>query len=181
MDFERIVVGRKSYRISSGNIVAHDEPPTLKKVKRALTQTTAYGFACPVQIQYFYAANHPCYAEQWSWINRPEHKNLWDTYEPANLAIRLAGWEPVTYAAADSGDVHVERFGRGDEIYFTVWGTEPPATVSIDVDGESLGLKPTPRFQEIVSKSEIDVDKSPKGWRLSIPMEEDMTRVIRIQ
>ena len=101
--------------------------------------------------------------------------------EPANLAIRLAGWEPVTYAAADSDDVQVERFGRGDEIYFTVWAAEPPATVSIDVDGASLGLKPTCHFQEMVSKSEIEVARTPKGWRLSIPMEENMTRVIRIQ
>jgi len=36
-----IVVGRKSYRISSGNIVAHKETPTLDAIKNALAKTTA--------------------------------------------------------------------------------------------------------------------------------------------
>ena len=180
MDFERIVVGRKSYRISSGNIVAHHEPPTLDKIKRALAQTTAYGFACPVQIQYFYTPDRPGYSEEWSWINKPEHRALWDKYEPANLAIRLAGWEPVTHASTSSDAVQLQRFGRGDEIYLTVWGPEPPETVSIDIDASALGLKAKPTFSEIVSETEMKVSKSSKGWRLTLPMEKDMTRVIRI-
>ncbi|MDP6717510.1 MAG: hypothetical protein QGF59_02600 [Pirellulaceae bacterium] len=180
MDFERMVIGRKSYRISSGNIVAHNEPPTIERVKRALAQTTAYGFACPVQIQYFYTRDRPGYSEDWSWINKPEHKQLWDRYEPANLAIRLAGWEPVTHAVADSDAVQVERFGRGDEVYFTVWGPEPPETVSIDIDAAAVGLKAAPTFDEIVGETEMEVSRSPDGWTLTLPMEANATRVIRI-
>jgi len=115
-DFERMVVGRKSYRISSGNIPEHKESPTLEVIKNALAKTTAYGFACPVQVLYFYPPGHPGYDKDYSWYTKPEHKVLWDKYEPANLALRLAGWEPVTHATASSPAVQLQRFGKGDNI-----------------------------------------------------------------
>ena len=179
-DFERMVVGRKSYRISSGNIVAHEEPPTLEAIKNALAKTTAYGFACPVQVQYFYQPGHPKFLEDYSWYSKPEHKALWDKYEPANLAIRLAGWEPVTHAWPSSDAVQLQRFGRGKEIYLTVWGPEPPASVDIEVDAAALGLKEKPSFSEIVAGTPMQVVKSSKGWKLTVPLEKNMTRVIKI-
>ena len=179
-DFERMVVGRKSYRISSGNIVAHNEPPTLEAVKNALAKTTAYGFACPVQVQYFYPPGHPGYLKGYSWYTKPEHKALWDKYEPANLAIRLAGWEPVTYAWANSPAVQLQRFGRGKEIYLTVWGPVPPQSVEIEVDAAKLGLKEKPSFTEMVADTPMKVTKSSRGWLLTVPMEKNMTRVIKI-
>jgi hypothetical protein len=169
-DFERMVVGRKSYRTSSGNIVAHKEPPTLDVIKNALAKTTAYGFACPVQVQYFYTPDHPGYLKDYSWYSKPEHKALWDKYEPANLAIRLAGWEPVTHAVADSDAVQLQRFGRGDEIYLTVWGPEPPEKVSIEVNTAALGLEGKLFFDEIVADTKISVSETSNGWKLSLPM-----------
>ena len=180
-DFERMVLGRKSYRISSGNIVEHKEAPTLEVIKNALAKTTAYGFACPVQVQYFYPQSHPGYLKDYSWYSKSEHKALWDKYEPANLAIRLAGWEPVTHAFANSDAVQLQRFGRGDEIYLTVWGPLPPASVEIEVDAAALGLKDSPSFSEIVADTPMQVEKSSKGWKLTVPMEKNMTRVIRIR
>ena len=179
-DFERMVVGRKSYRISSGNIPAHEESPTLEVIKNALAKTTAYGFACPVQVLYFYPPGHPGYDKDYSWYTKPEHKALWDKYEPANLAIRLAGWEPVTYATVNSPEVQLQRFGRGETIYLTVWGPNPPASVEIEVDAAKLGLKAKPSFSEMVANTPMQVDPSSKGWKLTVPMEKDMTRVIKI-
>ena len=179
-DFERMLVGRKSYRISSGNIVAHQEAPTLEVIKNALAKTTAYGFACPVQYQYFYPPNHPGYLKEYSWYTKPEHKALWDKYEPANLAIRLAGWEPVTYAYVNSQAVQLQRFGRGKTIYLTVWGPESPNSVEIEIDATALGLIQKPSFSEIVSNTPMEISKSKKGWKLIVPMEKDMTRVIKM-
>ena len=180
-DFERMVMGRKSYRISSGNIPSHNESPTLEVIKNALAKTTAYGFACPVQVLYFYPPGHPGYDEDYSWYTKPEHKALWDKYEPANLAIRLAGWEPVTYATANSSTVQLQRFGKGDNIYLTVWGPNPPSSVEIEIDAAKLGLKAKPSFSEIVADVPMKVIPSPKGWTLTVPMEKDMTRVIKIK
>ncbi len=179
-DFERMVVGRKSYRISSGNIVAHKEPPILEAVKSALARTTAYGFACPVQWQYFYPPEHSGFLKDYSWYTKPEHKALWDKYEPANLAIRLAGWEPVTHAWSSSNAVQLQRFGKGDEIYLTVWGPEPPVSVAIEVDAAKLGLKEKPSSTEIVADTPMKITESPRGWMLTVPMEKNMTRVIKI-
>ena len=180
-DFERMVMGRKSYRISSGNIPERKESPTLEVIKNALAKTTAYGFACPVQVLYFYPPGHPGYDKDYSWYTKPEHKALWDKYEPANLAIRLAGWEPVTYATSNSNTVQLQRFGKGETIYLTVWGPNPPASVEIEVDAAKLGLKEKPSFSEMVSNTPIEVAQSSKGWKLTVPMEKDMTRVIRIR
>ncbi len=180
-DFERMVVGRKSYRISSGNIPEHKESPTLEVIKNALAKTTAYGFACPVQVLYFYPPGQPGYDKDYSWYTKPEHKALWNKYEPANLAIRLAGWEPVTHATSSSDAVQLQRFGRGDEIYLTAWGPNPPASVEIEIDAAKLGLKEKPSFTEMVADVPMKVTPSPKGWNLTVPMEKDMTRVIRIR
>jgi len=179
-DFERMEVGRKSYRVSSGNIVDHKEAPTLEVIKNALAKTTAYGFACPVQVQYFYPPGHPGYLKDYSWYTKPEHKALWDKYEPASLAIRLAGWEPVTHAYVNSPAVQLQRFGRGETIYLTVWGPEPPASVEIEVDAAKLRLKEKPSFSEMVSDTPMKITKSPRGWTLTVPMEKNMTRVIKI-
>ena len=179
-DFERMLVGRKSYRISSGNIPAHKESPTLDVIKNALAKTTAYGFACPVQVLYFYPPRHPGYDKEYSWYTKPDHKALWDRYEPANLAIRLAGWEPVTYATSSSKAVQLQRFGKGKTIYLTVWGPESPDSVSITIDAKALGLSQKPTFSEMVSKAPMEISKSEKGWKLTVPMEKNMTRVIKI-
>lgn len=179
-DFERMVVGRKSYRISSGNLPLHEESPTLEAIKNALAKTTAYGFACPVQFQYFYPPEHPGYLKDYSWYTKPEHKALWDKVEPANLAIRLAGWEPVTHATANSQEVQLQRFGRGKEIYLTVWGPQPPASVDIEIASAKLGLKENPSFSEMVADTQMKVSKSSNGWKLTVPMETNMTRVIKI-
>ena len=181
-DFERMSVGRKSYRVSSGNIVARSEAPELGLVKRALAQTTAYGFACPVQVQYFFSEERPGYLPDYSWYTtKPDHAELWARYEPANLAIRLAGWEPVTHARVNSNAVQLQRFGRGDEIYLTVWGPNPPASVEIEIDAAALGLSASPLFEEIVSEVDMVVTPSAKGWTLTVPLEQDVTRVIRIR
>jgi hypothetical protein len=53
--------------------------------------------------------------------------------------------------------------------------------VAIDIDAAALGIKAKPTFTEIVSETEIDVSESLKGWTLSLPMEENTTRVIKIE
>ncbi len=179
-DFERMVMGRKSYRISSGNIPSHKISPTLEAIKNALAKTTAYGFACPVQVLYFYPPGHPGYDKDYSWYTKPDHKALWDKYEPANLALRLAGWEPVTHATVNSTAVQLQRFGKGENIYLTVWGPTPPASVEIEVDAAKLGLEAKPAFSEMVADTPIKVTPSAKGWTLTLALEKDMTRVIKI-
>jgi len=70
---------------------------------------------------------------------------------------------------------------RTGPIYLTVWGPESPASVEIEIDAAKLGLKEKPSFSEMVSDTPMQAAQSPKGWKLNVPMEQDMTRVIRIR
>ena len=184
-DLYRIFMGRKSYRIAWGppaSLVGFDR---LGTIKRALADATAFGFACCPDPPYFYPTTHPnydpaAYSACNGLINVAEHQALWTSYIPASEAIRLAGWEPVTYATSTSNLVELQRFGRGDTVYITVWGPNPPATVEIEVDSAGLGLTNNPAFSEIVSNIQITVTKSTKGWKLAFSMEQNMTRIIKI-
>lgn len=182
-DFYRIFMGRKSYRIAWGPpITAFD---TLANVKGALADATAFGFACCPDPPYFYSTTHPSYAPASYMgcngrINQKEHTDLWNSYIPASEAIRLAGWEPVTYATTTSNLVELQRFGRRDSIYITAWGPTPPATLDIEIDSIGMGFKAKPAFSEMVSNTAITVSKSAKGWILRLSMEKNMTRVIRM-
>ncbi|MEI8087773.1 MAG: T9SS type A sorting domain-containing protein, partial [Paludibacter sp.] len=158
----------------------------LATIKRALADATAFGFACCPDPPYFYSTTHPnydptAYSACNGLINVPEHQVLWTNYIPASEAVRLAGWEPVTYATTTSNLVELQRFGRGDTVYVTVWGPNPPPTVEIEVDSTGLGLTNNPAFSEIVSNTQITVTKSTKGWKLAFSMEQNMTRIIKIQ
>jgi len=185
-DLFRIFMGRKSYRIACDDIptmvAAGKTTEALATVKRALATSTAFGFANVIWDAYFYPTTHPLYnPATGSVFYTQAHQALWSKYIPASEAIRLAGWEPVTYATSTSNLVELQRFGRGDTVYLTVWGTNPPATVEIEVDSAGLGLTNNPAFSEMISNTQITVTKSTKGWKLTFSMEQDMTRIIKIQ
>lgn len=181
-NFRRIFMGRKSFRIACPSpqdaIKQSWNPYTL--IKRALVDATAMGFCSGVTNTYLYKTDHPQYSTVNSLFYTEPHQSMWASYIPASEAIRLAGWEPVTHAISSSPLVAVNRFGRGDTIYMTVWSPAPPATVEIEVDSAGLGLSNNPDFSEMVSNTPISVTKSIKGWKLAIPMELYSTRVIKI-
>ena len=182
-DYRRIFMGRKGFRIgcpvATEAITLKIEPLTL--IKRALGDATAMGFSSCVADSYCYKPDNPLFDSINSLFYKEPHQALWNSYIPASEAIRLAGWEPVTHAFSSSPLVAVNRFGRGDTIYLTVWGPNPPATVEIEVDSAGLGLTSTPAFSEIVSNTPMTVTKSTKGWKLAFSMEQYMTRIVKIE
>lgn len=183
MDSMRVFLGRKCYRMSTGNIVEHKHLPTLERIKLALAKTSFYGFACPVQIEYFYSPEHRGFLKDYSRFHEPEHQKLWNGYRPAVEAIRLAGWEPVTHARVTTGQgVGVERFGElgRDKIYLTVWGAEPSAKVKVKVDYKAMGFSACPQIKELVSGVKIDVSKDGGTMELQVPMTKNMTRILEL-
>jgi hypothetical protein len=138
------------------------------------------GFSSCVADSYCYKPDNPLFDSINSLFYTEPHQALWNSYIPASEAIRLAGWEPVTYAFSNSPLVTVNRFGRGDTIYMTVWGPTPPPSVEIEVDSAGLGLTNNTSFSEMVSNTPMTVTKSTKGWKLAFPMEQYMTRIIKI-
>jgi arylsulfatase len=178
-DDERIFLGRKLYRISSGNIVKHEEEPTLEKIKRALSQCTAYGIVPALQPQYFYSEEHEGYDPVYSKYYNPDHKKWWDAYMPAINSIRLTGWEPVTRATVLEDNTLLERFGDEKPFYFTIWSPEPESVVTININAEKLGLSDL-EVKENISNVYVRKKRIPSGWQLTVPMEKNMTRVLEI-
>ena len=186
MDEERMFVGRKSYRISSGNIVKHGDKMTLDKIKMALARTSFYGFSCPIQIQYFYSPDHVKYDKAYSHYTKPEHKKLWNKYLPALEAIRLAGWEPVTHArpvpSGQPPSFGIERFGEygRNKIFLTVWGPDPQKSVSITLDYKKMGFSKIPKVEELISNVPVKIIKKEDKAVLKLSMEKNMTRIIKL-
>jgi hypothetical protein len=181
-DRYRIFLGRKAYRVGcplpSWTLSQGWEP--LNLIKRTLADATAMGLVACVADSYCYKTDNPLHDSINSLFYTEQHQALWNSYIPASEAIRLAGWEPVTHALSSSSDVAVNRFGRGDTIYMTVWSPNPPSTVEIEVDSVGLGLTNNPAFSEILSNTQITVTKSTKGWKLAFSMEQYITRIIKI-
>ncbi len=182
-DERRIYMGRKAFRVGFGPASNYttNTTPYIDIVKRTMADAIAYGLTCEAPDNYFYPTNFTYYDPINSLFSTPVHQALWNNYIPASEAIRLAGWEPVTYAYSNPSDsVAINRFGRGDTIYMTVWGPNPPPSVEIEVDSAGLELTNNPAFSEILSNTQITVTKSTKGWKLAFSMEQYMTRVLKI-
>ena len=182
-DFERMVVGRGCASNLFWKHCRTQGRSDAGRHQERLAKTTAYTvLPARCRFQYFYPQRHPRLPRGLCWYSQPNvDKQLWDKYEAANLAIRLAGWEPVTHATANASQFSFSDSAAADKIYLTAWGPEPPASVEIEVDAAALGLKEKPSFSEIVSDTPMQVEKSSKGWKLTLPMEKIMTRVIRIR
>ncbi|MCX7015046.1 MAG: hypothetical protein NTW86_21245 [Candidatus Sumerlaeota bacterium] len=181
-DFEREVVGRKSYRISSGNTYKHNPKagPSEEEVRQALAQNTAWGMGIPLCSYYWKKPGEDGYCPTHALCERD--KALWDRYIPANDAIREAGWQPVTHAEADSREVICERFGAKPPYYFTLWGPAPPATVRLVVETGQLGLDAgAAAVSELIEETPIKSEPQGAALVLEIPMKKDYARVIRVQ
>lgn len=178
-DSERIFLGRKTYRISSGNITAHNEEPVLEKIKIALSQCAAYGVVPAISPQYFYSREHPHYDPVYSKYYNPSHKALWDKYMPAIDSMRIARWEPVTGAFVEESNTLIERFGSRAPYYFSLWSPNPEDEVTVHINAEELGLENL-NVDEIISDVDIKIEKSAEGWKLTVTMEKYMTRVLKV-
>lgn len=119
----------------------------------------------------------------WSWYSWGGTPNKWngkitadETYSGLRGIPIGVGWDQLE----PEDEAQLLRYSRGGNIYLTVWGPEPSASVEIEIDAEKLGLKEIPTFTEIVGDTPMKVTPSANGWKLTVPMEKNMTRVIKI-
>lgn len=72
--------------------------------------------------------------------NRDRH--LFKKYLPTAQRLAAAGWEPLTGATTDNPRVYLERWGRGDNVYFTLFNdSSEPQAYTLNVDQKRLGTK----------------------------------------
>jgi hypothetical protein len=92
--------------------------------------------------------------------------------------LSRAGWEPVTHAAIDVEDVHCERYGHGDEVYFALLNeTSADVDCKLSLEYTSLGFTADDSsIEEIVYGSPFEVE----GNDIVITLEPYKTLIIKI-
>ncbi len=98
-------------------------------------------------------------------------------YIPLIKEISAAGWEPVTLAGSGSSGIRIERFGRGDKIFFTVRNNSALNTeCTVKIDTGKLGITDKYTAREMTGGKSVEFKDG--TFRLEIPAER--TRVILI-
>ncbi len=104
------------------------------------------------------ASSDPYWQDQQKVENgRPYFKK----YIPIIRQIAQAGWEPVTVAKCNDEFVRIERFGEGEELFFTIRNngkTEVQCVVSLHI--EELKIVEDFSAQEMVEKQSIKVENN---------------------
>lgn len=63
-------------------------------------------------------------SNKWYWTNAVRVRRdrpVFARYMPLIVEIAEAGWQPITFASSDNGEVWLERFGEGDVTYLTIF------------------------------------------------------------
>jgi len=98
-------------------------------------------------------------------------------YIPIVKEIAAAGWQPVTLATSNSDSIRIERFGKGDRLYFTARNNgnlDSSCTIMLDLNG--LGIGGNYSATELVNDRPVRVD----GNNMFTLVPAGRTQVIRI-
>jgi hypothetical protein len=114
------------------------------------------------------------------WMDAEKIENgrpFFKKYIPIIKQISGAGWEPVTYAVSNSDAVRLERFGIGENLYFTV-RNNGSATAECEIELSLSDLKLSEKFiaLELVSDNNLKVKKN----KISVVIPAGRTQVIKI-
>ena len=110
---------------------------------------------------------------------------VFQKYVPLMRAMGAAGWEPVTFAAADDPVIRVERFGptKGGTVYFALRnpGAEKK-TVMLAVDSNAFGRMPRTMSSatEAVTGAALAAEPAAGKLRVSLDVPGGDTAVVRL-
>lgn len=111
----------------------------------------------------------------------PRDKALYEWYMPLVRTLSKAGWEPVTWASSPTEGLRFERYGSGDEVYFTMYNTGFEQLCVLNIDTGSLRLPKDAKVEQISGPGFISAESS--GGRLTVrtKVASKRTVVIRVQ
>ncbi|MEI6499878.1 MAG: hypothetical protein WCP21_02505 [Armatimonadota bacterium] len=133
-NFKRAMCYQRPYLLLQ-NTIFQDFPVDM--VEKYMARSIFYGM-----MPSFFSHNA---ADDTYWT-RPEiynrDRHLFKQYLPAAKLIAAAGWEPLTFATTGNPKVYVERWGRGDNVYYTLFNdSDQPQAYTLTVDEKKLGTK----------------------------------------
>ncbi len=133
-NFKRALCYQRPYLLLQ-NTVFEDFP--VEMVERYMKRAIFYGM-----MPSFFSHN----AADATYWTRPEiynrDRHLFKQYLPVAQTIAAAGWEPLTCATTGNPKVYTERWGKGKDVYFTVFNSsDQPQAYTLTVEAKGLGLK----------------------------------------
>ena len=173
LDFKRAISFQKPivFLLNEGlNDKAFTEPP-YHGYEIYFEKMLAYGF-----FPSFFsvdASNDPYWHDKKKIENgRPFFKK----YIPLIKLISSAGWEPVTYASCNSGEVRIERFGNAGNLFFTVRNNgSKDASCVLSLDLKGLNINGELTGEEMLDSVPVKI----KGNKIYIEVPAGRTRVIK--
>jgi len=142
-NFKRALCYQRPYLLLQ-NTVFEDFP--VEMVERYMRRAIFYGM-----MPSFFSHN----AADATYWTRPDiynrDRHLFKQYMPVARQIAAAGWQPLTYATTGNPKVYLERWGQGQDVYFTLFNdSDQEQKYTLTVDARGLGLKGTKGVQVLI-------------------------------
>ena len=172
--FFRASLGAKPYEAT---LYAWEDPKT---VASQLNRALAYNVFC-MPTMFF--------AKKVSYLTSPDgyyrdQKFLEWVTEKGRL-LSAAGWQPVTYARVNQPDIICERYGNGNETYFTLCNTgQRPVDGELVIDLASLHLSPESGemsyLREVGHDTKLTVMRKGENKIVKLRLAPDDTQIVRL-
>jgi len=108
-------------------------------------------------------------------------RRLYARYMPLLIEITRAGWQPLTLARSDPGEIWLERFGEGETFYLTAFNpTAAVRSARITLDPRA-GVTRRSRIQERVEGREVDWSGGGKPGSFKATLGPEEVRVFQIR
>jgi hypothetical protein len=121
---------------------------------------------------------------KWYWTNPvrvARDRRLYARYMPLLIEITRAGWQPLTLARSDPGEIWLERFGEGETFYLTAFNpTAAVRSARITLDPRA-GVTRRSRIQERVEGREVDWSGGGKPGSFKATLGPEEVRVFQIR
>jgi len=102
-------------------------------------------------------------------------------YNPLLQTLTQAGWEPITYARADREGICVERFGKGDIVYFSLHNPDDKEQIfNLLIEKEKLGLSKV-KASDLLTGEVLPVESNGKNLKIGLKLLGKDTTVIKIE
>lgn len=118
------------------------------------------------------------------WSNEdgyPRDKGLYAWYVPLVRTLSKAGWEPVTYASSPTKGVWFERYGKGGDVYFTLYNPGPEQECALDIETGPLGLGSGPKVEQISGPGLVGSEKTASRITVRTKVPSHRTAVIHLK
>lgn len=148
-NFKRAMCHQRPYLLLQ-NTVFEDFP--VEMVERYMKRAIFYGM-----FPSFFSHN----AADATYWTRPDiynrDRHLFKQYLPVAQKIAAAGWEPLTHATTGNDKVYIERWGRGNDIYFTLFNdSDTQQQYTLQIEAKGLGLKQVKGLEVLVGDKAVE-------------------------